>query len=199
MNVSSAIDEKMLNNGKKIISKPGMFISGKLNPVDEWIKWLSFEPDFEKEKMNEYSSKGIYNLEENELKFINEYNTRKRILPVLKKYNNNESSMEESKEAFNFLTEHSLIKLMLDKLTMDELKEAREKIRKYSSMTYEEEGKLIDEEILEYDSLSMVDSFAINAAFNDFTKKSLKIANDIAKTDINENSAQNVRNRYYAK
>lgn len=176
--IDEIIDHNIIKKNRvKIIQSNGLIIK-EFDPVREWIKWLSYEPSFEKEKMMYYDRISIYDLKEKDLKFINEYNKRKKILPIIKKYSENDFTLEEGKIAYDYLTENSLSKLMMDKLTKNEVMEARKKVSIYTKMDYEKEDEMLRKLVEKYDKLSMTDSFAFRILYEDVERKSLKKLKD---------------------
>lgn len=184
--IDDVINHNIMKNGNvKVIPCKGLIISN-FDVVREWIKWLSYEPLFEKEKMDKYSNTSIYDLGEEDLRFINSYNSRKKILPIIKKYSENTFTLEEGKKAYDFLTENSLSKLMLDKLTKEELIDARCKASVYSKMDYEIECCMLDKLVEKYDELSMPDSLTFRVIYEDVERKSLSRLNNNINVDGKE-------------
>ena len=113
----SIVRELAKSGGSKIIR--GNNISN-INPIKEWIKWLSYEPEHEIERKKVLYQKSIKELTIDELNEIVKYKTRERMVTLFKKYDNGQCSYNEYMEVYDYMGK-SISNLMLDKLNKQEL------------------------------------------------------------------------------
>lgn len=195
----SNLNKQMINvltdTGTKII--PGRKI-GNVDLYTEWMKWLSYIPDFQKTKIETLSKKTYSELSISELTQLNDYLNQKRMLKLFKIYGTKQISKDEYMEVYNFMREKSIDELMLSKLSIKELKYAEEMIQKYISLPKEKLCEKVEEKQKVYSSLSMVDSYILHKISRvNYSRNMLDLENKI-KTDIDENGIMNKKSYYYA-
>lgn len=144
-------------NEAVIVRKP----IGKLNPIKEWVKWLSYETEYEKERKQIVYSKTGKDLTIDELSELNVFKYRNYMKELLIKYENKECTKEEYMTVYDYLG-GSITDLMLDKLSADELEYAETQIAVISSSKEEVLEKLINLECSIYDELTMVDAYILH-------------------------------------
>lgn len=195
----SNLNKQMINvladTGTKII--PGRKI-GNVDLYTEWMKWLSYIPDFQKTKIETLSKKTYSELSISELTQLNDYLNQKRMLKLFKIYGTKQISKDEYMEVYNFMREKSIDELMLSKLSIKELKYAEEMIQKYISLPKEKLCEKVEEKQKVYSSLSMVDSYILHKISRvNYSRNMLDLENKI-KTDIDENGIMNKKSYSYA-
>lgn len=167
---------------------------GQINPYIEWVKWLSYEPEFEKEMMDYLEAKDAseITLEEEAKRHLI---IRNRLFaPLFKKYGSDNCSKEEYMQVYDFMCTESIEELMLSKLTSEELKYAKKRIVKLSKLPEEELSEKVHkgqkEEV--YNNLSMVDSYILHIISKiNFSRSDEKLTSKIdAESDINNASHQ---------
>ena len=67
-------------------------VKRNIDPLMEWIKWLSYESNSEKARSQNLSHKSIEQLSKEELIWISEYKSRKHMLDLFKRYTKGECS-----------------------------------------------------------------------------------------------------------
>ncbi len=134
----------------------------------EWIKWLSYEPNFEKKRIEYFDSKKISDLSYEELEEASKYSKNKVFARLIRKYINNECQNEDIIKIYNYFRNESLEKLMLSKLTKEELQYAKEKIIALKNNNPEQlSAKIKEQQQPEiYQKLSMVDSYILHVISN---------------------------------
>ena len=137
----------------------------------EWIKWLSYVPEFKKERLDMLNNKMVKDVSLEELKEIRKYKKQIRALELLEKYNNEEISKEEQLKVYYFLRYVDIMEFMLSNLSFDEVLSARDKIRYYSEYAYSELKSEINKLKEDYDNLSMVDSYLLHELSIIYNKK----------------------------
>ena len=162
-NISKIMAKELNKSGSQVKFIYGN-VFGNIPPIIEWIKWLSYEPEFEKNRIEHLNSKGSNNLSYEELNELDHYMKRKRMAQLFKKYDNMECSKEEYMEVYSYMSNESIINLMLDKLTVQEIKYAEEEIKKLITGSSEELTKKIKVESQKenYLSLPMVDAYILH-------------------------------------
>ena len=162
-NISKIMAKELNKNGSQVKFIYGN-VFGNIPPIIEWIKWLSYEPEFEKNRIEHLNSKGSNNLSYEELNELDHYMKRKRMAQLFKKYDNMECSKEEYMEVYSYMSNESIINLILDKLTVQEIKYAEEEIKKLITGSSEELPKKIKVESQKenYLSLPMVDAYILH-------------------------------------
>ena len=162
-NISEIMAKELNKSGSQVKFIYGN-VFGNIPPIIEWIKWLSYEPEFEKNRIEHLNSKGSNNLSYEELNELDHYMKRKRMAQLFKKYDCKECSKKEYMEVYSYMSNESIITLMLDKLTIQEIKYAEEEIKKLITGSSEELPKKIKVESQKenYLSLPMVDAYILH-------------------------------------
>lgn len=191
-------------------SSGGKLIRGNVmrsvNPLIEWIKWLSYNPVHEQDKINYIYSKRVEDLSIDELKEILKYKERNRMSQLFIKYNKGECSEEEYMEVYHYMGK-SITDLMMDKLNSEELTYAKKEILGLSAVPQNEVRRKIEAEQKEeiYMSLSMVDSYILHIISDINYRKSLpnldrKIQAQLERNDVmRQKSLSYASNQYSTK
>lgn len=175
-------------------------VMGNIDPLTEWIKWLSYTPDFQKKRINELQNKKVIELSLSELDELRENLYQKRMLDLIKIYGTEQISKDEYMEVYDYIKNESIDRIMLSKLTKEELDYVKENISKYSSLSREELNLKInkEQEKSTYNSLSMVDSYILHIISRISFSRSIGKLNDEIASRIEENNAMRQKNYYYA-
>ena len=162
-NISKIMVKELNKSGSQVKFIYGN-VFGNIPPIIEWIKWLSYEPEFEKNRIEHLNSKGINNLSYEEINELNYYMKRKRMAQLFKKYDNMKCSKEEYMEVYSYMSNESIINLMSSKLTRDEIQYVKEEITRLIELSNEELNKKIKIESQKnyYLNLSMVDAYILH-------------------------------------
>ena len=162
-NISKIMAKELNKSGSQVKFIYGN-VFGNIPPIIEWIKWLSYEPEFEKNRIEHLNSKGSNNLSYEELNELDHYMKRKRMAQLFKKYDCKECSKKEYMEVYSYMSNESIINLILDKLTVQEIKYAEEEIKKLITGSSEELTKKIKVESQKenYLYLPMVDAYILH-------------------------------------
>ena len=110
----------MLMAGTESMAIHGATI-GNVSPYIEWIKWLSYTPDFQKKKIKELNNKVAGDLSLKELYELCEYLNQQRMLRLFKIYGTTKISKDEYMEVYDYMCRESIDKLMISKLSKKEL------------------------------------------------------------------------------
>lgn len=171
-----------INNGTAINIRGNVI--GSVNPLIEWIRWLSYVPYFMRERIDYIYSKNIRDLSVDEL-FL--------------KYKNGKCNPDEYMEVYDYMG-NSIKNVMLRKLTREELNYANEEIKRLNTLSKPEILTKLKNESFEetYNNLSMVDTYILHVVSNDFLQKSLfkRDKGLVAELDRNETIRQ--KSLYYA-
>lgn len=184
-------------------SSGGKLIRGNVmrsvNPLIEWIKWLSYNPVHEQDKINYIYSKRVEDLSIDELKEILKYKERNRMSQLFIKYNKGECSEEEYMEVYHYMGK-SITDLMMDKLNSEELTYAKEEILRLSAIPQNEVLAKIKEEQKEevYMSLSMVDSYILHIISGINYRKSLPNLDRKIQAQLERNDVMRQKSLSYA-
>lgn len=165
MNYSEGIDKFLWEEeGQKLPLPQSVEVRGDYK-IDAtiWLKWLDYEPEFEKELLKTLSSKNTSTLTLEELQILTKYQERMRISQLIKKYET-DISFNEYMEANTYLETEPIEELMLDKLSQEEKEYAKIEIERLRHLPYEELDEKINEMIRANcsENLSMVDSYILH-------------------------------------
>ena len=196
MKSNRIITKEIAANGVKVIH--GKVVSN-INPYIEWVKWLSYVPKFEQLRIQELNSKNIEELSLDELSEIKKYKYQNRMLELFKKYGTNVISKKDYMEVYDFMVNQSIYDLMLSKLTLEEIKIAKEKIEFFKGISIDElrEKVSIEKNIDIYKDLSMVDSYILHVISEFDYLKGIKKLNKEVYSQIKENDVMRQKSLYY--
>ena len=170
----------------------------KFNPCREWIKWLANSCEHQKVKIKKISSKMISSLTDEEFAEIDTYFYHRKVLNLLENYGNKEMTNEEYLEVYQFISTHSLSKLMEANLTIDELNWAKETLQVLEQASPEAVNKKIQEAQDNYQNLAMVDAFILHMiARIDHIRSMEKLEKEI-KMRLKENDVMMEKSLNYA-
>ena len=166
-NISRMIAKEMAKSGGKAKMIRGNIVSN-ISPDVEWLKWLSYEPEFEKRRIEYLNSKTNSKLSDEELKEVNKYRKNKLFAKLFKIYGTSKCSEKEYMMVYDYMCTESINNLMISKLTSCELQYAKNEINRLSKIPKEElDKKITREEKTEiYKQLSMVDSYIFHFISN---------------------------------
>lgn len=187
----------MAGNGAKIIHGENI---GNVDPYIEWIKWLSYIPEFEKKRIEYFDSKKISELTYEELEEASRYSRNKIFARLFKIYGTSECSEEDYMKVYDYMCSESIEKLMLSKLTSEELRYAKQEITKLSKVSKEQiRTKLNEEQKPEkYEQLSMVDSYILHVISKINFARSLAELDSNIEAQLNANDVMRNKSYYYA-
>ena len=174
----------MAKSGGKAI--PGN-ITSNITPDIEWLKWLSYEPDFEKKRMEYLNSKTIAELSYEELEEAMNYKENQVWARLFKLYGTNTCSEEDYMEVYDFMAKENIEDLMLSKLTVEELQYAKKEIIRLSKMPKEQLNIKVKEEQEKYAELSMVDSYILHIISNINYEKNIRALSEDINSQIKRN------------
>lgn len=154
--------EELSEIGTKFYVIPGPFYLK--HPELEWIKWLSYESKREKQIKRKLNNKNVSELSLEDKEMLIKYQQYDRMKDLIIKYVNMECTKDEILQTYDFLATHSISNLMLDKLTNEELKTAKDKLKEFANKNTKELYKIIDDvfDNDRYKELSMIDAYVIH-------------------------------------
>lgn len=175
-------------------------VIGNIDPYIEWIKWLSYVPEFQKARIQELDSKIIEEMSLEELDELRIYKSQIRMLELFKKYGTSEISKDEYMEVYDFMINQSINELMLSKLTVEELKYAKDQIQYFRQISSEELSKKVNDEQKtdNYKNLFMVDSYILHIISRVNFVRSMSKFNREIEAQLRENASMRKRSLYYA-
>lgn len=187
----------MAGNGTKIIHGGNI---GNVDPYIEWIKWLSYIPEYEKKRIEYFDSKKISELTYEELEEASRYSRNKIFARLFKIYGTRECSEEDYMKVYDYMCSESIEKLMLSKLTSEELRYAKQEITKLSKVSKEQiRTKLnVEQKPEKYEQLSMVDSYILHVISKINFARSLAELDSNIETQLNANDVMRNKSYYYA-
>lgn len=132
--------------------------------IKEWVKWLSYMPEFRKNRIEEINKKRVDDLSVEDLNEIIEYKKQDKMLELLKKVQNECATTSEYNEVSDFIDNESIEDLMHSKLTDKENEEAQNKVKKFYYFSDDEILKKVEncKEKDNYEDLSMIDSYVFH-------------------------------------
>lgn len=195
MCTSKIIAKELAGNKVKIIHGA---VKRNVDPLIEWIKWLSYIPDFQKSRIKYLESKVASDISLEELNELNQYRIQAKIAKLFKLYGTSDISKNEYIEVYNYMKEHSIEDLMLSKLSKEELSYAKKRIQYFSQISKEELELKIKREQKEdnYSKLSMVDSYILHEILR--INYSRNETNTLLGYQLGKNAIMRQKSIYYA-
>lgn len=174
---------------------------GNVSPYLEWKKWLSYVPEFERKRIEYFDSKKISELSYDELEEASRYRKNQIFAELFQVYGTIECSEENYMMVYNYMSNESILELMLSKLTPEELYHAREEIEKLSNLSKEElNAKVKREQRIEaYNRLSMVDSYILHLLSDVNCARNISSVNKQFVAELERNTAIRQRTLCYSK
>ena len=174
---------------------------GNVSPYLEWKKWLSYVPEFERKRIEYFDSKKISELSYDELEEASRYRKNQIFAELFQVYGTSECSKENYMMVYNYMSNESILELMLSKLTPEELYYAKEEIEKLSNLSKEElNAKVKREQRVEvYNRLSMVDSYILHLLSNVNCARNISSVNKQFVAELERNTAIRQRTLCYSK
>ena len=174
---------------------------GNVSPYLEWKKWLSYVPEFERKRIEYFDSKKISELSYYELEEASRYRKNQIFAELFQVYGTIECSEENYMMVYNYMSNESILELMLSKLTPEELYHAKEEIEKLSNLSKEElNAKVKREQRVEvYNRLSMVDSYILHLLSNINCARNISSVNKQFVAESERNTAIRQRTLCYSK
>ncbi len=181
----------------KIVRRNAM---GNISPNIEWIKWLSYEPEFEKKRIEYLDSKKISELSYEELQEACRYSRDRTFAKLFKIYGTSECSEEIYMKVYDYMCNESIEELMLRKLTAEELQYAKQEITRLSEISKEQlSAKVADKQKLEtYEQLSMAESYILHIISSINYDKSMSDLNKEIETQLEQNEVMKQSSSHYA-
>lgn len=198
-NFNRIMAKEMARMGGKVKIIHGNVI-GNISPDIEWIKWLSYEPEFEKKRIEYFDSKKISELSYEELEEASRYIRNKIFARLFKIYGTSECSEEDYMKVYDYMCNESIEKLMLSKLTSEELRYAKQEITRLSEVSKEQLSAKVNEEQKpeRYEQLSMVDSYILHIISDIDYARSISSLNREIEAQLEQNDIMRQRSLYYA-
>mgnify|MGYP004450716413 FL=1 len=174
---------------------------GNVSPYLEWKKWLSYVPEFERKRIEYFDSKKISELSYYELEEASRHRKNQIFAELFQVYGTSECSEENYMMVYNYMSNESILELMLSKLTPEELYHAKEEIEKLSNLSKEElNAKVKREQRVEvYNRLSMVDSYILHLLSNINCARNISSVNKQFVAELERNTAIRQRTLCYSK
>lgn len=101
----------------------------------EWIAWLNYEPEFEKQRKNYLMSRKFEELNESEQIELSHYIKYQTYADLFNKYEINTCTQEEYIKVCNFMKIESLEDLIISKLTAEELNYIKSEINRIENLS----------------------------------------------------------------
>ena len=161
MSLNRVMASRMAGSNVKMIHGE---VIRNVDPYMEWTKWLSYVPEFQKERIQELDSKRMEEMTLEEVEELEKYKNQNRMLGLFKIYSTSKISKDEYMEVYDYMANQSIDELMLSKLSSEELKYAKDQIQYFNQIPSEELRKKVTEEQKadNYENLSMVDSYVLH-------------------------------------
>ena len=130
-------------------------------PIDKVIqalKILSFDSDVEKEAIMSFTKKSPLNMTKEDIEHFNRYKNKKTYIEILVKYKQHKNLTDEEWIILDECLYENLEKIILDKLSKNELLKLKETLNKYYKTSMESLKPTILEYEQNYDNLSLLDT-----------------------------------------
>lgn len=161
--------------------------NGGVSPDIEWLKWLSYEPEFEKQRIRYLNSKKSSELSYEELEEKIKYNKNRELAKLFKSYGTAQCLEDDYMKVYDCMFNESIEKLMLSKLTKEEIRYAKKEITRLSKMEKKQLSAKIDEETKKYEQLPMVDSYILHVVSDINFCRGLNDLNETIREQISQN------------
>lgn len=128
----------------------------------EWYKWLRYKSKIEKERVNRIKSKSPENITHEDVDFLERQKQLSKFKKFFDEYFLKDNHEPEIARVVIGSREHPelLEQIMIDKLTEEELLEAKDKLLNYKNPEeFDKLGKIVNDFENNYESLSYVDAF----------------------------------------
>ncbi len=145
-------------NKNNLRGKSGL---GQLDTIEEWLKWLKYEPEFETKAINSIEKKKAKDLSLDELYTLTTYKERQEMILLINKYKEGCCSTDEYLKVLNYINK-PIDSIVLDKLSKNELACVKSHINSVSNYTKEE----LQNMMLNYDELNMIDAYLLHIALD---------------------------------
>ena len=153
--MSGMIAREMAGSNVKLV--PGM-VTGPVSLYDEWLKWLAYES--KKEKNLLCLAESSYNeLSLEEKSAVLEIQKNKEMLQLFRKYGTKACSKEEYLKVYDYMCDTKIEDVMLEKLSIEELTAAKEKIKELAGLNLKELNSSVPNDLKSYKKMSMLDAY----------------------------------------
>ena len=129
-----------------------------IDKVRQALKLLSFNSDTENERINEVAKKLPSNITKEDIEYFNRYKNIQKYLEILVKYKHQNNLTREDWKILNECLYENLEKIILDKLSKEELLKLKEKLNEYCKTSMERLKIIILEYEKKYDDLNLQDA-----------------------------------------
>lgn len=169
-----------------------------VSPDIEWLKWLSYEPEFEKNRIEYFDSKKVSELSLEELAEASRYIRNRVFAELFKIYGTSECSKEDYMKVYKYMRNESIEELMISKLTLEELQYARQEITRLSKIPSDELSCIIKEKQGKYEQLSIVDSYILHIISGIDYARGLSSLDKAINSQLEQNAVMRRRSFYAA-
>lgn len=196
---SNMLDREIAKMGGNIKIIPGNR-NGSLSPDKEWLKWLAYESDCEKQRIAYLNSKLVEQLTYEELEEVSRYRRNQNYARLLKEYEMGKCSEEEYMKVYELMCHESIEELMLMKLTTEELEYAKQEIIRLSQVSSEQlSAKIKQEQVSEtYEQLSMVEAYILHFISKINYARNIADLNREIHSQTTQNENMREKSLYYA-
>lgn len=186
------LEEMAKSKGKVKIIHGNIF---GISPIIEWIKWLNYEPQFEKKRIEHLNSKVFSELSCEEINEVYNYKRNKLFAKLFKDYWEDKCSEEDYIKVYNYMCSESIENLMLMKLNHEELEDAKKEITRLSKMSKEQLDAKIKEGIKaeNYEQLSMVEAYILHVIIDIVYNRYTTHLNKTIKAQVEQNEFTRLR------
>ena len=169
------------------------YIIGNVPPDKEWLKWLSYTPNPTILKIENIKAKKVSELTDDDFEWLSKYNRNKMFAKLFKVYGTGECSPKDYVKVYNFMCKESIEKLMLEKLTAEELQQAKQEIIRLSNISLANLRVIIKENKKKYEQLSMIDAYVLHMISKSALKEGLVNLDKEIDCQIKQNDAMRAR------
>lgn len=132
------------------------------NQTMEYAKWLNYIPDNERKEIEEISKKDVTELSSNELSNLKKFKKQQEMAKIFARYITDDCRNEDILPVYDFMQKTSLENIMKSKLSKEELDKAEKLIGEYSKLDYTDLDIWVKEKREQYQTLSMIEAYALN-------------------------------------
>ena len=155
----------------------------------EFLKWVSYNPENDHEKLELLLSKKANELSIDEIETLRKYKKNQELVETLKRYCSDKCLNKDIMPIYNFMNKESLEKIMQTKLTKKEIEEANKLILKYNKMTNNELKNYVSfyHKPENYQKLSMIEAYVFHEMKKQLTIRSNAKLENMINSQIEDN------------
>lgn len=149
-----------------------------IDTIKEWKYLLSIDEPGEVERVNELSQKEIKDISLEEMQEIIAYRQRHKLVELFDKYDKEECTVEEHQKVYDYMREHTLEAKLRELIGNEGFHEALNRAKEFDELPLEDRFNYVHAQTEVYESLSLVDRYALRVIASNANTQANKETND---------------------